>query len=625
MSEFHFLRPECIFLILPLAVLFFYKQIRPLKAGNWQNVISPQLQQYVLFQKGKETNSKVISGALWLAALLGVLALAGPSWEKQQSAVYRSSHGLVIGLDLSLSMTAQDVTPSRIQRAKYKIIDLIEQQKDKSIALIAYSGDAHVVSPLTKDIATIKSMMTALDPYIMPKPGSNLVNLAKQTVELFEQSNNNPRTLILVTDGVESSDIDEATALLSAANIDLNILAVGTDEGAPMMRPDGRFIKDSNGQVILPPLEWDNLVELADESNGNIERLTNTEQDIQRIMTKIAQSTEFEKQEDENVTFDQWLDSGYWLILPLLLLTLGAFRKGVVLSVALLILAQSNESYANQIPDVLLNSDQVGAKYFAQDPAKAAEHFKDKQWKASSLYKSGDYQGALDIWQQFDDAQSLYNKGNALAQLQKFDEAITAYDGALEKQPDLKDAEQNKQLLEQMMQNQPQDQQNQQDQDGQQGDQNQQQDGEQTQSDASEQSQQEAQQSQQQDANQSESGKQEDQQQASQSQDGEQQDSKNPLSQEQSKEEKELEEELAELKKQLQEESDQQKEESGEQSMTQSQPTQDAKTLEQQQSMQQWMQRIPDDPSGLLRNKFLYQYQQRQGQQQEQNEERKPW
>ena len=331
MSDFHLLRPEWILLILPLAILFFFKQIKPLKAGNWQSVISPTLQKYVLLNAPEKSSQRLTQSALWLGALLGILALSGPSWQKQSSEVYRSEQGLIIGLDLSLSMTSQDIAPSRVQRAKYKILDVLKSERGQNIGLIAYAGDAHVVSPLTQDTNTVKSLLPPLDPYIMPSQGSNLVALAQQTVNLFEQAGSSPRTLLLVTDGVESRDIDIAANLLNQANIRLAILAVGTEQGAPMVQPDGRFFKDSKGQVIMPPLEWDNLQALARATSAKIERLGNSDRDISSLLASFKSANQFKKDDDEKMQFDQWLDSGYWLILPLLLLCLGAFRLRFVL------------------------------------------------------------------------------------------------------------------------------------------------------------------------------------------------------------------------------------------------------------------------------------------------------
>ncbi|MFT5593151.1 MAG: Ca-activated chloride channel family protein [Oceanicoccus sp.] len=626
MSDFHLLRPEWILLILPLAILFFFKQIKPLKAGNWQSVISPTLQKYVLLNAPEKSSQRLTQSALWLGALLGILALSGPSWQKQSSEVYRSEQGLIIGLDLSLSMTSQDIAPSRVQRAKYKILDVLKSERGQNIGLIAYAGDAHVVSPLTQDTNTVKSLLPPLDPYIMPSQGSNLVALAQQTVNLFEQAGSSPRTLLLVTDGVESRDIDIAANLLNQANIRLAILAVGTEQGAPMVQPDGRFFKDSKGQVIMPPLEWDNLQALARATSAKIERLGNSDRDISSLLASFKSANQFKKDDDEKMQFDQWLDSGYWLILPLLLLCLGAFRKGVVLSVTLLIMLQPSDSFAQvDLPNVFLNGDQQGEKYFEQNPAKAAEHFNDPKWKASSLYKAGDYQGALDIWQQFNDAQSLYNQGNALAQLQQVDKAIAAYDAALKQQPDFEDANANKALLEQLKQNQQNNpQQNQDSSDSQQNESDQPQSGEQSEQNQSQQS--DSQQSQSQDGKESDQqgsqGEQSDPQQQEGSKSSEQQASDNPLEQAQTEAEKQRQEEMEQRQQQMNAQQGSE-EQQGDPANMQVQPK-SQEDLEQEQAMKQWIKRIPDDPGGLLRNKFLYQYQQRQGNT-EQNGERKPW
>ena len=634
MSDFHLLRPEWILLILPLAILFFFKQIKPLKAGNWQTVISPRLQQYVLFNTKQKTSQRFTQIALWASALIAILALSGPSWQKQSSEVYRSQQGLIIGFDLSLSMTSQDVAPSRVQRAKYKIMDVLKAQRGQNIGLIAYAGDAHVVSPLTQDTNTVKSLLAPLDPYIMPSQGSNLVSLANETANLFEQAGSSPRTLLLITDGVETRDIQPAAQILNSAGIRLAILAVGTEQGAPMVQPDGRFFKDGKGQVIMPPLEWENLQQLASATGAQIKRLSNNDRDITALLSSVTQLEQFKKDDDEKMEFDQWLDSGYWLVLPLLVLCLGAFRKGIILSIALMIFIGPKDSFAQTtLPDVLLNGDQQGEKYFEQNPAKAAESFSDLKWKASSLYKAGDYQGALDIWQQFDDAQSLYNQGNALAQLQQIDKAIAAYEAALKKQNDLEDAKANKALLEQLKQNQ--DNSQQQNQDGsdsqdsseqnQQSDESSDQNSEQqNQSQNSDSKDAQSQNSQSSDSNEPQENQRDSDQQSAQASDTNTQ-SENPLEQAQTEEEKQRQAEMDAQKEQMaqQTQDEQNNENEGEQGSLQAQPKSQA-DLEQEQAMQQWIQRIPDDPGGLLRNKFLYQYQQRQGNT-EQNGERKPW
>ena len=249
----------------------------------------------------------------------------------------------------------------------------------------------------------------------MPVQGSNLVHLVEQAAALFEQGKSKPRQLLLVTDGVEPQDINAATVALKKANIQLSILAIGTEQGAPIVKPNGQFFKDSQGNVIMPGLEWGNLQTLADANGARLTKISNNDQDINYLITDNPLQASFTQQE-ESVEFDQWQDSGYWLVLPMLFLSLVAFRKGILIIFAICILIPPQKTWAEStLPNFLLNDNQVAQKQFNQNPKEAAQIFNDEQWKASSLYKAGDYQGALDIWQQYNDAQSLYNKGNALA------------------------------------------------------------------------------------------------------------------------------------------------------------------------------------------------------------------
>ncbi|MEH6344050.1 MAG: VWA domain-containing protein [Bermanella sp.] len=614
MSDFHLLRPEWLLALIPLLALIIYRKRKQALSGQWKNIIAPQLQPYVLKQQETKPQEHWIQAALWLSAFIGILAMSGPSWQKQPSLVYNNQAGLVIALDLSLSMTSQDLTPSRLQRAKYKITDILKQQKNKNMALIAYAGDAHTASPLTRDIKTIQSMLPALDPYIMPAQGSNLVHLVEQATALFEQGKSKPRQLLLVTDGVEPQDISAASEALKKADIQLSILAIGTEQGAPIVKPNGQFFKDGQGNVIMPGLEWENLQTLANTTQSRITKIANDDRDINYLIKDNPLKASFEQQK-ESIEFDQWQDGGYWLILPMLLLSLLAFRKGVIIIALLAIVTQPQESWADDdIPDFLLNNNQIGQKQFDQNPEAAAKTFIDPQWRASSLYKAGDYQGALDIWQASQDAQSLYNQGNALAHLQRTDEAIAAYDKALKISPNLEDAIANKALLEQLKE-----QQEQQSEDEQQGDEQNNEQGD----------------SQDKKSKDGEKGDSKDQQEGQKSdsqQDGEQNqesegtsdeqgdESKNPLSEQQTKEEA-LKEKEAQKARQEQNEGEQSP---GDDKLagTETQ-TKSTEQLEKEQAMKQWIERIPDDPGGLLRNKFIYQYNKRN--RNEQNGDRKPW
>jgi Ca-activated chloride channel family protein len=624
--DFHFLRPEWFIALFPIVVAFLIQKRRAALSGQWKNIVAPALQPYMLKHDQADKDLSLLKYVFLLAAILAVIALAGPSWKKQPSQVFNSQAGLVIALDLSLSMTAQDVSPSRLQRAKYKILDVLDQNIGNNIALIAYAGDAHVASPLTRDIKTIQSMLPALDPYIMPAQGSNIRSLVDETIKLFEQGKSSPKTLLLVSDGAEESDINYAANALKVAGIHLSILAVGTNQGAPLVKPDGQFFKDSNGQVIMPQLEWDELKSLSDKTNGRIRMLSSNDSDIKYLTETQTLKQGFE-QTEESVVFDQWFDSGYWLLLPIILLALLGFRKGVLLAVCLMVFHPNNswaeDFQTSSLPDLLLNNNQAAMKKFKDNPAAAAEQFKDSNWKASSLYKAQNYQAALDEWQssasgQGFNAENLYNQANALAHLNRLDEALAAFDKVLDNNPDHEDAKFNKQKVENMIKQQD------------------------SQSDSSKQSD-DSKDSQKQDGEQQDGQQQDGQKQEGQNKDGEQSEAKqdqqsdNPANQQgENGKEENNEQQKAESKdsenpndpandeKNVQQQQNKQATESGKEQQDEFlSDAEIAKNAEQEQAMQQWMERIPDDPGGLLRNKFLYQYKNRN--RNEENGDRKPW
>ncbi|MEX1266721.1 MAG: VWA domain-containing protein, partial [Woeseia sp.] len=153
-ADFHFLRPEWL-LALPLVIAVTWLLARRLLApGSWQGVVDPALVPYVL------ARSAAPEGAWrwWLMLLAGVLAvtaLAGPSWERIEQPVYRSEQSLVVALDLSRSMDAQDLSPSRLTRARLKILDILERRRSGQTALVVYSANAFTVTPLTTDGDTV--------------------------------------------------------------------------------------------------------------------------------------------------------------------------------------------------------------------------------------------------------------------------------------------------------------------------------------------------------------------------------------------------------------------------------------------------------------------------------------
>jgi Ca-activated chloride channel family protein len=301
-------------------------------------------------------------------------------------------------------------------------------------------------------------------------------------------------------------------------------------------------------------------------------------------------------------TADTWDDQGYLFILVLLPLVLGLFRRGWVLSLLplllpLMLLVQPQPANAQSWGDLWLTPDQQGRRALQRGDNEAASAlFENQDWAGTAAYRSGDYDAATGHFSENNGADGWYNRGNALARSGELDDAIAAYKESLALQPDRADARENLALLEQLKEQQEQEQQQeQQDKDQKNEDQDQQQEQEQDQEQDQEQQQGDQQQSDQ------ESEQDKDQQQ-DENQDQQERDSESGNEDQQSDQE--------------QQQSEPQQDEPGEDEQEQQAEVAlaDPQEQERDQAMEQWLRRVPDDPSGLLREKFRYESRQRQEQ-----------
>jgi Ca-activated chloride channel family protein len=603
-SQFHLLRPMWLLALLPALILFAMLLKQRLASARWHGIIDEVLLPHVL----DKTPTEQQRWPLWFVLLAWILAsvgLAGPSWEKLPQPVQKNEDALIILLDMSLSMGASDMAPDRATRAKQKTIDILQQRKDGLTALIVYAGDAHTVTPLTDDTETISNLVPALSPFIMPAKGSRPEKAIELANQLLQSAGLNKADYLLITDGIQSKDISRIENALSNSRINLGIIAVGTDEGAPISLPDSGFLRNQQGEIVLPKLELGPIKALAQSTGAQWYPISYDDSDW-AYLTENKLALPSQESLLQQTQFDLWSDQGFWLVPLIMLIMLFSFRRGWLLTLPLLLLLPAEDSQAFEWQDLWKNKDQQGAELFDSDPALAQELFENPDWKASAAFRAGDYETSangfvddsnLDNEQR---AERLYNKATAQAKGNQLEQALESYDQALGLNPNHEDAAYNKSIVEQLIQQQ------QQQQDSQQGE-----DGEQSNQDQSQNDQQQSD-SQQQDQGSSA-------QQQGDQQDGAETDSKpqtaQPQDTDQQADQQEEQEQQAEQQQQQTGE-DQQGETTEQQAQQQAQGLDEQLSREEQQALKQWLNRVPDDPGGLLRRKFLYQYQQR-GEQQE--------
>ncbi len=586
--EFHFIRPSWLWALIPAGLLIYLLLKNKLQQGHWSQVCDPELLPYILQQKPSR-QSRWPMLALSLATFLVIIALAGPTWQRLPSPVFRNDSALVVALDLSNSMHAADIKPSRLVRARYKIADILKQRKDGQTALLVYAGDAFVVTPLTNDVDTISSQLPALSPEIMPSQGSRTDLALQQAKALFKQSGLQKGHILLVTDEVDFSQVEDS--LKDMAGYQISILAVGTAEGAPIKQAQGGFLKDAGGNIVIPKLDQSVLAKLALKGGGIHKIITADDSDIKQLAAFFDKTLTAKSEQDNPLYLDQWQEQGPWLLLLVLPLAALSFRKGFLVIGLLMFFPYPKNTYAMDWQDLWQSRDQQGQQaYQAGNYQQAAEQFTTPEWKAAAQYKAGAYDQVVETLKDVKTSDSFYNQGNALAQMGKLQESIEAYEQSLKLNPDNADAKANKEVVEKELEKQKQQQQNQQKNSGQNSDQ-----------DNSKQSEGEFEpdQSQQQNGQQPEQGEQSDQGQVQQQDNQQDSDNKSEQLQEQDK---------AQSEQTSKEENDQQSDKQPAASAEEQTPD------ESEQASEQWLKRIPDDPAGLLKRKFKYQYGQRKRQ-----------
>ncbi len=594
-------------LMLLLALALAWRRSRG-ASGAWRQAVDAHLLPHLLERMAIRGQGLPTALAL-LAGTLAVLTLAGPSWREREQPLWQSEAPLVIALDLSSAMRAVDLAPSRLTQARAKLARLLAQREGGQVGLLAFAGDAYPVAPITRDARTVAILLDSLTPDVMPQDGQRVDRAIAQAQSMLHASGASGGEILLLTDHSDAAGV-AAAANARSAGVRVSVLGVGTLAGAPLSGPHG-FLTGADGQPQLARLDPVGLAELARAGGGSYAALTVDDGDLRALRVLEANHDSVTAiVAGEGGSARVRSDDGYWLLLVLLPLALLGFRRGwlalLTLTLAMGLTIRSGPSLADAVgSNTGANADRSWwsalwqradqrshAALQAGDAARARALAPDEALRAAAAYREKDYAAAASTWAALDSADAHYNRGNALAQAGRLQEALTAYDRALAREPGMADAVANRKLVEELLKQQEQQEQQEQregerPQDEQQGEQQQgeQQQGEQQQ------------------------GEQQGQQQGRQRADEDQQDAQSPASAAQQAAQQEAADEAQ--KRQMQQALQQAQQDGDPQRVAPPTPEQRAQA-EQQQANQQLLRRVPDDPGALLRRKFLLEHQRRQ-------------
>jgi len=588
LKDFHFLRPWWLLALLALPLVWWLWQLTQRRANAWRGLVDAHLLAHLQVGGGRRQRLALVGSiAAWA---LGSLALAGPSWRQDEQPLWQTRAPLVIALDLSGTISANDLPPSRLLQARAKLTTLLRERAGGQVALVAYAGEAFTVAPLTDDAANVALFLDALDPSIMPVAGSDARKAIALSQALMRRAGFEQGQILLLTDHADDS-ADAAARRALGAGFSVSVLGLGT--------PAGAAYRDADGQIGRAQLDVASLQRLSAAGGGRYQVLGAGDADLEALGVLNPQSEDARAAKGEKGT--AWRDQGYWLLPLLMLLCLFAFRRGGVLAALALCVA---------LP---MSQPAAAADWWTRADQKTQQRIE----QGAQAYRKGDFAAAQSQFTGIDSADGLYNQGNALAKQGKYDQAIAAYDAALKKQPGMEDAIANRAAVEAARKQQPPggqggqggEQGKDQDKPPQDGQQPQQQDGQQ--GDKSQ--------------DQGSQGKQDKPDPAEDRQPGKDDPSKQPQNgkDEPSESKPDTPQSAAEQQRQ-QQAADQAQRQNIQQAMQGGQgqdPGKDgqaqakpetAAEREQRQATEAWLRRVPDDPGGLLKAKFQLEYQRRQ-------------
>jgi Ca-activated chloride channel family protein len=416
-----------------------------------------------------------VKGVLLMGTVLLIaVALAGPRYGYRWQEIRQQGVDIIIALDCSRSMTAADIQPDRLERAKREVFDLLAMLKGDRVGLVAFAGTAFLQCPLTLDYDAFNLFLNALSPEYLPVGGTDITGALETALTSFDTKSASDKAVILITDGENTGEGDpvKAAQRLKEKDIKLFCIGVGDSDGVPIPEPAGGFKKDRSGQIVLSRLDENSLKKMAVVTGGTYVRSVAGDMDLEAIYTDEIRG----KMEAETLASGRrqvWEDRFQWpLALALLCLAaellLPVARKGVVVSLlAALMLLPMPPANANDTREGI-------AAYEKEDFEQALKHFTDAQLNApdqpemlynvaNAYYKTGDFEAAAEHYRQVvetDDTdlkqKALYNLGNAEFRRGNAKEAIGRYEAALSIDPDDKLAKENLKFVKKVMEQQKQ-------------------------------------------------------------------------------------------------------------------------------------------------------------------------
>jgi Ca-activated chloride channel family protein len=395
-----------------------------------------------LVKSGNATGRTVrTSLVIWaLAWVFGALAMAGPRWNYAEVQTFSGTRNLVIVLDLSQSMNATDVQPSRIARAREEIQDILDLSRGLSVGLVAYAAVPHMVTPLTDDVRTIKNLLPALDTSLVTIQGDRLRPALEMAAGMLKAEPGDSKSILVISDG-DFQEGDFSGLARVTGNAEIYVMGIGVPVRTRVFDGDGGSLQSVAGKAAAPPLNADRLHSLAVAGHGLYVEANYTDSDTRAILDGLEASNAKTQMSFKSARV--WDERFYLPALALALLLLPLFRRGASFPAVILLAAlffSASPSYAATLADLFLNRDQQGLVAYDKGNFKSAMTKFDTPYRRGvAAYRAGAYDKAASLFKiaasQKDGLNALYDLGNAQLMQGQVEDAIASYETVLKQRP----------------------------------------------------------------------------------------------------------------------------------------------------------------------------------------------
>lgn len=430
---FHFMRPQWLWLFAPLVIVFALSLFGGKGKYKWKQQIAPHLLPYVI-KRGNRFTKVVPLVTAFIALSCMIIAVAGPTWKKIEVPGTKSEAILLIALDLSPSMLVEDVSPNRLERAKFKIRDLLDADPGAKVGLLAYSGTSHPVVTPSSDYKLITYQLQSLSPQIMPLQGCDY-DLMLTVADTMLTRTDAPSTLLIITDNIEEEQADKLIAYGSTRKHHIEIISLATIQGGEIPGLTRGTVFKKGGKPVISHLDQNTLYRLQQESYINVNPLTLGNEDVELLVKHIRENLDYSS--DAVDSEEDWEEMGFMLLWFCLCIIALWFRKGWMITWCLIIfIFPSCKTDVNSWDDIWYEKDYQGQMAMDVDNfEEAALTYESLSHKGVAYYKNGDFESAIEIFKLDTNATSMYNLGLAYAANGQNDLAMEVLELALELDP----------------------------------------------------------------------------------------------------------------------------------------------------------------------------------------------